>query len=725
MAENQPTVWLGRSYPLGAAVTPEGTNFAIFSQNATGVELCLFNGADDTEPSARITLKERTDDVWHCFLPGIGHGQLYAYRVSGPYDPGAGHRFNKSKLLLDPYAKAIAGPIKWCDEMFSYQFGGDDADLHPDTRDNAAGMPKSVVVANGFDWNGDRKLDVPLAESVIYEVHVKGFSKLCPDIPENIRGTYAALGSDFAIDYFTRLGVTAIELLPVQHFVNDDYLEKKGLANYWGYNSIGYFAPHWAYSSAGCLGDQVREFKEMVKRLHAAGIEVILDVVYNHTGEGNHMGPTLCFRGVDNAAYYRLVGDDRRYYMDYTGCGNSLNMMHPRTLQLIMDSLRYWVQEMHVDGFRFDLASTLARELHEVNRLSAFFDIIHQDPVISRVKLIAEPWDVGEGGYQVGNFPVLWAEWNGKYRDCIRKYWKGDEGHIGEFASRLTGSSDLYQSDGKRPYASINFITAHDGFTMNDLVSYNDKHNDANQEGGSDGDSNNNSWNCGAEGPTDDAGIVALRHRQLRNFFATLLLSQGVPMISGGDEFARSQDGNNNVYCQDNELSWFSWERSGDQRQLTDFVSRLIQFRKTHSVFRRPKFFQGRAIRGLGIKDIMWFNPDGKEMSDEEWSVGYARSMGVLLSGLGMDVRDFKGEPITDDTFVILFNAHHEQIEFRFPRIKNSRAGWEMILDTNLPEGFLANKTRHSAAASVPVEARSVVVLKHGLTREKATLHVQ
>lgn len=725
MAENQPTVWLGRSYPLGAAVTPEGTNFAIFSQNATGVELCLFNGADDTEPSARITLKERTDDVWHCFLPGIGHGQLYAYRVSGPYDPGAGHRFNESKLLLDPYAKAIAGPIKWSDELFAYQFGGDDADLHPDTRDNAAGMPKSVVVANGFDWNGDRKLDVPLAESVIYEVHVKGFSKLCPDIPENIRGTYAALGSDFAIDYFTRLGVTAIELLPVHHFVNDDYLEKKGLANYWGYNSIGYFAPHWAYSSAGCLGDQVKEFKEMVKRLHAAGIEVILDVVYNHTGEGNHMGPTLCFRGVDNASYYRLVGDDRRYYMDYTGCGNSLNMMHPRTLQLIMDSLRYWVQEMHVDGFRFDLASTLARELHEVNRLSAFFDIIHQDPVISRVKLIAEPWDVGEGGYQVGNFPVLWAEWNGKYRDCIRKYWKGDEGHIGEFASRLTGSSDLYQSDGKRPYASINFITAHDGFTMNDLVSYNDKHNDANQEGGSDGDSNNNSWNCGAEGPTDDAGVVELRHRQLRNFFATLLLSQGVPMISGGDEFARSQDGNNNVYCQDNELSWFSWDRSGDQQQLTDFVSRLIQFRKTHSVFRRPKFFQGRAIRGLGIKDIMWFNPDGREMSDEEWSVGYARSMGVLLSGLGMDVRDFKGEPITDDTFVILFNAHHEQIEFKLPRIKNSRAGWEMILDTNLPEGFLANKTRHSAAASVPVEARSVVVLKHGLAREKATLHVQ
>lgn len=720
----KPTVWMGRSYPLGATVTPEGTNFAIFSQNATGVELCLFKEKDDTEPSARIAIAERTDDVWHCFLPGVGHGQLYAYRVAGPYDPAAGHRFNDAKLLLDPYAKAIAGPIKWCDEMFAYQFGGDDADLNPDTRDNSAGAPKSVVVANGFDWNGDRKLDTPLAESVIYEVHVKGFSKLCPEIPENIRGTYAALGSEFAIDYFTRLGVTAIELLPVHHFVNDDYLEKKGLANYWGYNSIGYFAPHWGYSGSGCLGDQVREFKEMVKRLHAAGIEVILDVVYNHTGEGNHMGPTLCFRGVDNASYYRLVSDDRRYYMDYTGCGNSLNMMHPRVLQLIMDSLRYWVQEMHVDGFRFDLASTLARELHAVDRLSAFFDIIHQDPVISRVKLIAEPWDVGEGGYQVGNFPVLWAEWNGKYRDCIRKYWKGDDGHIGEFASRLTGSSDLYQSDGKRPYASINFITAHDGFTMNDLVSYNDKHNDANQEGGSDGDSNNNSWNCGAEGPTDEPGVIELRNRQMRNLLSTLLLSQGVPMISGGDEFARTQDGNNNVYCQDNELSWFSWERSDEQKRLTEFVARLIQFRKTHPVFRRPKFFQGRAIRGLGIKDIMWFNPDGHEMSDEEWSVGYARSMGVLLSGLGMDVRDFKGEPITDDTFVILFNAHHEPLDFKMPRLKNSRAGWEMILDTSRQEGFLTTKTRHGAHASVSVGARSLVVLKHGLTREKAAQQI-
>ena len=471
-------IWPGKPYPLGAKATPEGTNFALFSENATGVDLCLFNRPDDVQESARIRLAEVTDAVWHCFLPKIGSGQLYGYRVHGPYEPEDGHRFNEFKLLLDPYARAIAGLIKWSDEMFAYIFGGEDADLNKDCRDSAAGLPKSVVVRNEFDWAGDTSPDIPLEESVIYEVHVKGFSKLCPYIPEEIRGSYAAIGSDFSIEYFKKLGVTAIELLPVHHFVNDDHLEKKGLSNYWGYNSIGYFAPHSTYCSSGILGQQVTEFKEMVKKLHAAGLEVILDVVYNHTGEGNHMGPTLCFRGADNAAYYRLVAANRRYYMDYTGTGNSLNMMHPRVLQLIMDSLRYWILEMHVDGFRFDLASTLARELHEVNRLSAFFDIVHQDPVISRVKLIAEPWDVGEGGYQVGNFPVLWAEWNGKYRDCMRKYWKGDEGTIGEFASRLTGSSDLYQQDGKRPYASINFITAHDGFTLNDLVTYNEKHNE-------------------------------------------------------------------------------------------------------------------------------------------------------------------------------------------------------------------------------------------------------
>jgi isoamylase len=554
-------------------------------------------------------------------------------------------------------------------------------------------------------------------------VHVKGFSKLCPHIPAEIRGSYAAIGSDFAIDYFKRLGVTAIELLPIHHFVNDEHLEKKGLSNYWGYNSISYFAPHSRYSSSGIVGQQVTEFKEMVKRLHAAGLEVILDVVYNHTGEGNHMGPTLCFRGADNPAYYRLVPDNRRYYMDYTGCGNSLNMMHPRVLQLIMDSLRYWILEMHVDGFRFDLASTLARELHEVNRLSAFFDIVHQDPVISRVKLIAEPWDVGEGGYQVGNFPVLWAEWNGKYRDCMRKYWKGDEGTMGEFASRLTGSSDLYQQDGKRPYASINFITAHDGFTLNDLVAYNEKHNEANGEGNRDGDSHNNSWNCGTEGPTADEKINALRRRQMRNFLATLFLSQGVPMLAGGDEFARTQIGNNNVYCQDNELSWFSWERTPLQEAQTEFVAQLIRFRKEHPVFRRPKFFQGRPIRGLGIKDIMWLNPSGKEMSDEEWRTGHARSVGLLLSGQTLDIRDSRGEPITDDTYVLFFNAHHEQLPFRLPRIRASRAGWELVLDTARESGFVEEKVQYPAAGTLELIERSLVVLRHGLSRQKSKSH--
>ena len=716
-------VWPGKPYPLGAKVTPEGTNFALFSENATGVELCLFNSPEDVQESARIRLSEVTDAVWHCFLPNVGSGQLYGYRVHGPYAPEDGHRFNEFKLLLDPYARAVAGLIKWSDEMFAYAFGGEDADLNKDSRDNVAGLPKSVVVSDEFDWAHDMGPDIPLSESIIYEVHVKGFSKLCPSIPEEIRGSYAALGSDFAIEYFKKLGVTAVELLPVHHFVNDEHLEKKGLSNYWGYNSIAYFAPHSTFSSSGILGQQVIEFKEMVKKLHAAGLEVILDVVYNHTGEGNHMGPTLCFRGADNAAYYRHVPDNRRYYLDYTGCGNSLNMMHPRVLQLIMDSLRYWILEMHVDGFRFDLASTLARELHEVNRLSAFFDIVHQDPVISRVKLIAEPWDVGEGGYQVGNFPVLWAEWNGKYRDCMRKYWKGDEGTIGEFGSRLTGSSDLYQQDGKRPYASINFNTAHDGFTLNDLVSYNEKHNEANGEDNRDGDSHNNSWNCGVEGPTEDENINALRRRQMRNFLSTLFLSQGVPMLSGGDEFARTQKGNNNVYCQDNELSWFSWERTQLQEAQTEFVARLIRFRKDHPVFRRPKFFQGRPIRGLGIKDIMWLNPSGKEMSDDEWNTGYARSIGLLLSGQTMDVRDSRGEPVTDDTYVLFFNAHHEKLRFRLPRLRTSRAGWELVLDTTRESGFVDEKVHFPAAGTLELVERSLVVLRHGLTRQKSRPH--
>jgi len=700
----------GKPYPLGATLMPEGVNFALFSENATGVELCLF--PEDGNDPVRVRMREHTDGVWHCFLPGIVAGQEYAYRVSGPFDPPAGHRFNDAKMLLDPYARAVAGLIRWGEEMFAYPFGGKDADLNRDERDNSAGLPKCVVVDPQFDWENDRRPDTPLHASVIYETHVKGFSKLHPEIPAELRGTYAGIGSEGAINYFKRLGVTAVELLPVHQFVNDDYLENKGLSNYWGYNSIGYFAPHSAYSAGGVRGQQVNEFKQMVKNLHAAGIEVILDVVYNHTGEGNQMGPTLSFRGIDNAAYYRLVPDSRRYYMDYTGCGNSLNMMHPRVLQLIMDSLRYWILDMHVDGFRFDLASTLARELHEVNRLSAFFDIIHQDPVISTVKLIAEPWDVGDGGYQVGNFPVLWAEWNGKYRDCIRGYWKGDEGKIGEFASRLTGSSDLYQHDGKRPYASINFITAHDGFTLNDLVSYNEKHNEANGEGNNDGDNNNSSWNCGAEGPSDDPGIQSLRRRQLRNLFATLFLSQGVPMINGGDEFARTQRGNNNVYCQDNDLSWLAWEHTDEQRQLTDFVARLIAFRQAHPVFRRPKFFQGRPIRGLGIKDIMWLNPSGKEMNDAEWSNGYSRSVGVILSGQTNDVRDEDGDAVTDDTFVLFFNAHHEPVAFKLPRLRHHRARWEKVLDTGEESGFVAESSPQKAGTEIPVVGRGLALFR-------------
>ncbi len=704
-------VWTGKPYPLGATVTAEGTNFALFSENATGVDLCLFNHAGDFRESSRISLNEYTDGVWHCFLPDIGVGQLYGYRVFGPFNPQAGNRFNENKLLLDPYSRAIAGLIQWKPEMFAYQFGDHNSDLTKEEHDNASGLPKCVVVAPDFDWGNDASPKIPLHASIIYEVHVKGFSQLCPEIPEKLRGTYAALSSDFAISYFKKLGVTTVELLPIHHFVNDDYLEQKGLSNYWGYNSIGYFAPHSAYSSSGILGQQVVEFQEMVKSLHASGIEVILDVVYNHTGEGNHLGPTLCFRGIDNLSYYRTIEDNRRYYMDYTGCGNSLNMMHPRTLQLIMDSLRYWVTEMHVDGFRFDLASTLARELHEVNRLSAFFDIIHQDPILSCVKLIAEPWDLGHGGYQVGHFPILWAEWNGKYRDCIRSYWKGDEGKVPEFASRLTGSSDLYQQDGKRPYASINFITAHDGFTLNDLVSYNEKHNEANGFENTDGSSDNISWNCGAEGPITNQNINRLRRRQIRNFFTTLLLSQGVPMLNGGDEFARTQGGNNNVYCQDNAISWFSWDRSPEQEALFTYVSRLVQFRKDHPVFRRPKFFQGRPIRGLETKDVLWINTTGNEMNDDEWENGFSRSIGVLFNGRTMDVRDAKGQPILDATFVLLFNAHYEPILFNLPPIQNNRAIWNLVIHTEEESGFV--EPPQSVYAEFTVAARAMAVFQY------------
>ena len=687
-----------------------GVNFALFSETATSVELCLFDNIEATEENIRIPVTEHTDQVWHVFLPDVRPGQLYGFRVSGPYDPERGLRFNSSKLLLDPYAKAVAGEVTWADEMFGYVVGGKDQDLTQDFRDDAWGVPKSVVIDSTFDWHGDKKLGVPLHNSMIYEVHVKGFTKLCPDVPEELRGTYAGLGSAAAIDYLKKLGVTAVELLPVQAHIDDKVLIDRGLTNYWGYNTIGFFAPHADYSSSGQLGEQISEFKSMVRNLHAAGIEVILDVVYNHTAEGNHLGPTLCFRGIDNIAYYRLQPDNPRFYLDFTGTGNTFNLLHPRTLQLVMDSLRYWVLEMHVDGFRFDLASTLARDDEGVNKLHAFFEIIHQDPVLSQVKLIAEPWDVGEGGYQVGNFPVLWAEWNGKYRDTMRSSWKGDEGRIGELAYRLTGSPDLYQHNGRRPYASINFITAHDGFTLTDLVSYNEKHNELNGDGNKDGDNNNHSWNCGAEGPTDNPEINALRERQRRNFLTTLFLSQGVPMLSGGDEWGRTQNGNNNAYCQDNEISWFNWERDEKQNQFLELTRKLIQLRKDHPVFRRPKFFQGRRIRGSEIRDVMWFNPGGSEMSDEEWASPFVRCLGILLSGDTMDVFNFQGEPIRDDTFLLLINAHYEPIPFVLPGQEHIE--WQLILDTMDPNGFLMEPRKFASGDDVDLGGRAACLLQ-------------
>jgi isoamylase len=703
--------WLGYPYPLGATWLGNGVNFALFSEHATSVDLCLFDGMEAREENVRIPVTERTDQVWHIFLPEARPGQIYGYRVSGPYEPEIGMRFNSSKLLVDPYAKAIAGRVEWGDEMYGYVVGGEKGDLTRDFRDDAWGMPKAVVIDNAFDWDGDRKLGRPLAESIIYELHVKGFTKLCPAIPPELRGTYAALGSTWAIDYFKHLGVTAVELLPVHAHVDDKALLDRGLTNFWGYNTIGFFAPEGKYSSSGDRGEQVNEFKTMVRNLHAAGFEVILDVVYNHTAEGNHLGPTLAFRGIDNIASYRLRTENPRFYLDFTGTGNTFNLLHPRTLQLVMDSLRYWVLEMHVDGFRFDLATTLARDANGVNKLHAFFEIIHQDPVLSQVKLIAEPWDVGEGGYQVGNFPILWAEWNGKYRDAIRSFWKGDEGKIGEVAYRLTGSPDLYQHDGKRPYASINFVTSHDGFTLTDLVSYNEKHNEANGEKNHDGDNNNLSWNCGVEGPSDDPEINALRERQRRNFLTTLFVSQGVPMLPGGDEFGRTQNGNNNAYCQDNEISWLNWEKR-DEKQNTflEFTRRLIQLRHEHPVFRRPKFFQGRRIRGSEIKDVMWFNPGGNEMSEEDWGLPFARCLGMMLSGDTIDVLNFQGEPIRDDTFLFLINAHYETISFLLPG--QERIEWQLLIDTATESGFLAEPKSFASGDELPLIDRSACLLK-------------
>ncbi|HVU35592.1 MAG TPA: glycogen debranching protein GlgX [Opitutaceae bacterium] len=700
-------LWRGHYYPLGATWTGNGVNFALFSENATGVELCLFDRLNAPEV-ARFRLRERKDHVWYGFVPGLRPGQLYGYRVEGPYEPTRGHRFNPHKVVLDPYAKAVAGRVQWADEMFGYTIGHADADLSFDTRDNATLVPKAVVVDPSFDWSGDVQPNRPLHETVIYELHVKGFSKLWEAVPEELRGTYAGLASPEAIRYLRELGVTAVELIPVHQHVNSKHLVDKGLTDYWGYNTIGFFAPEAAYAHAGDHGEQVGEFKAMVRTLHAAGLEVILDVVYNHTAEGNQLGPTLGFRGIDNANYYRLVGGEPRYYMDYTGTGNTLNVPHPRVLQLIMDSLRYWVTEMHVDGFRFDLAPALARELHEVSRLSAFFDVIHQDPVVSQVKLIAEPWDVGEGGYQVGNFPVLWAEWNGRYRDTVRAYWKGDAGQMRDLAYRLCGSSDLYQSSGKTPGASINFVTSHDGFTLRDLVSYNEKHNEANGEGNQDGDNNNHSWNCGHEGPEAPREVQQLRRRMMRNFLATLFLSQGVPMLRAGDEYGATQRGNNNAYCQDNDISWLDWNRDANARRLMEFTRRLIHFRLEHPIFHRSSFFQGRDLRGNGIKDITWINSDGTEMNDEAWSAHFAKVLGLMLSGDALDQNSAAGNPIGDDTFLLFFNAHHEDVDVVICGGLKTR--WRLILDTAEEDGFLQHGVRRVGGMKHRLRARSLAL---------------
>lgn len=676
-------------------------NFALFSENAQKVELCLYDGSGNKEVQ-RIEISERTDQVWHAYLPEARPGLLYGYRAYGPYEPTRGLRFNPHKLLLDPYAKLIHGEVRWSDALFGYRIGHQKEDLSLDRRDSASGMPKAVVIDPAFTWGADQRPSIPWHKSIIYEMHVRGFTKLHPEVPPALRGTYAGLATAPVIDYLTRLGVTAVELMPVHAFVDDRHLLERGLRNYWGYNSIGFFAPEPRYLAA----NNVNEFKTMVKALHSAGIEVILDVVYNHTAEGNQFGPTLSFRGIDNPVYYRLTPENQRYYMDYTGTGNTLNMRHPQVLQLIMDSLRYWVVEMHVDGFRFDLAATLARELHEVDRLGAFLDIIHQDPVLSQVKLIAEPWDLGEGGYQVGNFPVGWAEWNDRYRDVVRSYWKGDGGLIGELAYRITGSSDLYASSGRRPYASINFVTAHDGFTLHDLVSYNQKHNEANGEDNRDGTDNNRSWNCGAEGPTQDPEINALRARQKRNLLATLFLSQGVPMMLAGDAIGHSQLGNNNAYCQDNNISWIDWEQA--DTELLEFVQSLIRLRKRHPVFRRRNFFQGRAIQGAEIQDIRWLLPDGREMTNEEWTRESAHCLGVFLAGEGLGEKDERGRPVTDDNFVMLLNPHHDQVPFRLPPVAQG-SQWLRIIDTASPTRP-RNNQQHAGGTDYLLQARSMAL---------------
>jgi isoamylase len=702
-------VWPGDAFPLGATWDGSGTNFSIFSEHAERVELSLFDGTVDG-PEQRLELTERTAHTWHCYLPGIGPGQRYGFRVHGPYDPEAGHRFNPAKLLLDPYAKSIDGPVVWdqANVLPYVPTAAEDADLERDDEDDVDAVPKSVVIDPRFDWEGDRRPNTPLHESVIYETHVRGFTRRHPEVRDDLRGTYAGLASEPALNYLRDLGVTAVELLPVHHIVDESFLFERGLSNYWGYSTIGFFAPHSGYAATGQLGQEVREFKGMVKALHRAGIEVILDVVYNHTAEGNHLGPMLSFKGVDNKSYYRLVPDDPRHYMDYTGTGNTLNAQHPSVLRLIMDSLRYWVIECHVDGFRFDLASALARELYDVDRLSAFFDVIHQDPVLSQVKLIAEPWDVGPGGYQVGNFPVLWSEWNGIYRDLMRDFWRG-QASVGDFASRLTGSSDLYEDDGRHPFASINFITAHDGFTLRDLVSYNEKHNEANLEGNRDGTDDNRSWNCGVEGETDDPEIKALRDRQQRNFLATLILSQGTPMLLGGDEFGRTQHGNNNAWCQDNEISWFDWSVLEENAELHEFVKKLIVLRRAHPVFRRRQFLRGTDEDGSGLPDVWWFRTDGHRMTKSDWESG-ERTVGMFLNGEEIAAPDEKGQRILDESFLLLFNAHHEEVTFTLP---NRRFGehWSLVLSTTEPDAE-PNSLEVDALEQIVVGGRSLVLLR-------------
>jgi glycogen operon protein len=708
----------GKPYPQGATWDGAGVNFSVYSEHAAAVELCLFDEID-SPASEVVAVRESTGFAWHCYLPGIKLGQLYGYRIHGPYQPERGERCNPAKLLIDPYARALAGRLNWDAPVFGYQLGDPGEDLSMDEGDSAWGVPKSVVTTSHFDWENDRPPLTLVHDSIVYEMHVKGFTAQHPDIPEEVRGTYAGIAHPVAIEYLKKLGVTAVELMPVHEFIDDKHLLDRKLRNYWGYNSINFFSPDARYSASGDRGEQISEFKMMVKALHRAGIEVILDVVYNHTAEGNHLGPTLSFKGIDNATYYRLVNDKPRYYMDYTGTGNTLNVRHPQVLKLIMDSLRYWVQEMHVDGFRFDLAAALARELHEVDRLSAFFDIINQDPVVSQVKLIAEPWDVGEGGYQVGKFPPLWAEWNGRYRDVVRRYWKGDDGQLAELGYRLTGSSDLYQRDSRHPSASINFITAHDGFTLNDLVSYDHKHNEANGEDNRDGANDNHSYNYGAEGATDDQEIIQTRERQKRNLLLTLLFSQGVPMICGGDEIGRTQKGNNNAYAQDNPVSWFDWSLDDRAKSLFNFTAKLVEMRRQHPNLHRRKFFQdrrispgetgGRDVDGRCERDIVWLRPDGNEMTPEEWHAGWVRCIGLRLSGRTLDDVNGMGEPIRDDSFLILFNPHTEPIRFFMPREQGT--AWELTISSAQPE-FDGKPPIVKAGEPYELIARSTALLR-------------